>query len=212
MQVELLINFSLLEAGIVMENTVSLFITMNLIQQFGYFNRKRSKLKKLSRLKFSFVDIEDLVREERDIIKTMKNHTDMNIVTSNHNEKYLHDLFYLAPLYHKKFSTLERLLMLDIDLGILTSIQDLYDQFDQFGTGDQCIGVAADLSPHYWHKLESFRADNPDTALGQPGSLQGKNTGVALYNLSCLRQSRLFADYTTPSEVKAQRVELTNHN
>ena len=191
-----------------MENSVSLFITMNLIQQDGYFHIKRSKLKKFSKVKFSFVDIEDLVREERDIIKTMKDHTDMNIVSSHHNEKYSHDLFYLAPLYHKKFSRLGRLLVLDIDLGILTSIQDLYHQFDQFGSGDQCIGLAADLSPHYWHKLESFRADNPDTALGLPGEQQGRNTGVALYNLACLRQSSLYADYTTPSEVNinTQRV------
>ena len=187
-----------------MENTVSLFITMNLVQQDGYFHRKRSKRKKLSRVKFSFVDIEDLVREERDVIKTMKAHTDMNIVKSHHNEKYSHDLFYLAPLYHKKFSSLGRLMVLDIDLGILTSIQDLYDQFDQFGSGDQsdqCIGLAPDLSPHYWHKLEFFRADNPDTTLGLPGDQQGFNTGVALYNLACLRQSSLFADYTTPSQV-----------
>ena len=150
----------------------------------------------------SFVDIEDLVRSEREIIKTMKDHTDMKIVTSQHNEKYSHDLFYLAPLYHKKFSRLERLVVLDIDLGILTSIQDLYSQFDQFGSGDQCIGLAPDLSPHYWHKLESFRADNPDTSLGQPGDRQGFNTGVALYHLHCLRQSPVFTDYTTPSEVK----------
>ena len=188
-----------------MENTVSLFLTMNLLQQDGYFHRKRSKLKKLSRLKFSFVDIEDLVREDRDIIKTMKDHTDMNIVTSHHNEKYSHDLFYLAPLYHKKFSRLGRLLVLDIDLGILTSIQDLYEQFDQFGSGDQCIGLAADLSPHYWHKLETFREEHPATVLGLPGEFQGKNSGVALYNLACLRHSRLFAAYTTPSEVNTLR-------
>ena len=184
-----------------MENTVSLFITMNLIQQDGYFQRKRSKRKRLSRVKFSYVDIEDLVRDERDLIKTMKAHTDMNIVTSQHNEKYSHDLFYLAPLYHKKFTRLARLLVLDIDLGILTSVQDLYDQFDQFGSGDECIGLAPDLSPHYWHKLESFRAANPDTSLGQPGPGQGLNSGVALYNLDCLRRSSLFAHFTTPAEV-----------
>ena len=94
-----------------MENSVSLFLSMNIIQQDGYFHRKRSKLKTLSRVKFSFVDIEDLVRDEREIIKTMKDHTDMNIVTSQHNEKYSHDLFYLAPLYHKKFTSLSRLLV-----------------------------------------------------------------------------------------------------
>ena len=187
-----------------MENTVSLFITMNLVQQDGYFHRKRSKRKKLSRVKFSFVDIEDLVREERDVIKTMKAHTDMNIVTSQHNEKYSHDLFYLAPLYHTKFSRLARLIVLDIDLGLLTSVQDLHRQFSQFASGTECIGLAVDLSPHYWHKLETFRRENPDTELGLPGDKQGLNTGVALYDLSCLRGSELFANYTTPSQVNTK--------
>ena len=186
-----------------MENTVSLFLTMNVITKEGYFRKQRSRKKKLSRVKISYVDIEDLVREDREIINTMKAHTDMNIVTSQDNEKYSHDLFYLAPTYHKKFIRLEKLIVLDIDLGILTSIQDLYGQFSKFSSGErpECLGVGPDLSPHYWHKLEQFRAENPETEVGQPGDLQGLNTGVALYHLDCLRNSSLYTRLTTPSQV-----------
>ena len=184
-----------------MENAVSLFLTMNVITEEGYFRKKRSKEKRVSRVKFSYVDIEEIVGGDRDIINTLKNNTDMNIVTSQHNEKYSHDLFYLAPLYPRKFSQLKKLMVLDIDLGILTSIQDLYSHFSRFSPGSQCMGLALDLSPHYWHKLERFRRENPNTELGKPGDLQGYNTGVALYDLTCLRQSPLFTNYSSPSQI-----------
>ena len=194
-----------------MDNAVSLFLTMNVIMKEGYFRQRRSNQKKISRLKFSYVDIEDLVRDERDIVDSLKAQTDMNIVTSPDNEKYSHDLFYLAPLYHTKFSRLARLIVLDIDLGLLTSVQDLHRQFSQFASGTECIGLAVDLSPHYWHKLETFRRENPDTELGLPGDKQGLNTGVALYDLSCLRGSELFADYTTPSQVNTEYHPTGSH-
>ena len=174
---------------------------MNIIAKEDYHARKRKKNLRLGRYRASFVNINSLVSGEDELLSVFKANTDPDILNSPGNGKYFNDLFYIAPLYHTKFSSLSRLVLLDTDLLFQSSILDLWRQFLEFSP-DQCIGLAPDLSPHYWHKLESFRADNPDTSLGQPGDRQGFNTGVALYHLECLRQSPLFADYTTPSEVK----------
>ena len=84
----------------------------------------------------------------------------------------------------------------------------LYDEFSHFSE-DQLIGIANDLSPHYYQMLSklvrkikieqnvlnviinvpSYRGDNQDTLVGMPGRFQGLNTGVMLLNLERMRKS-----------------------
>ena len=68
----------------------------------------------------------------------------------------------------------------------------------------QCIGLASDLSPHYRHRLARYRRDHPSTEAGLPGpGRQGFNTGVALYDLSCLRASEEYSAALDPGTVAA---------
>ena len=48
--------------------------------------------------------------------------------------KYVQDLFYIAPFYHKEFpEKLKKLIILDIDLEFRIDIMRLATQFDKFG-------------------------------------------------------------------------------
>ena len=174
---------------------------MNIIAKEDYHARKRKKNLRLGRYRASFVNINSLVSGEDELLGVFKANTDPDILNSPGNGKYFNDLFYIAPLYHTKFSSLSRLVLLDTDLLFQSSILDLWRQFLEFSPG-QCIGLAPDLSPHYWHRLETFRRLNPDTNLGRPGpTSQGFNSGVVLYDLSCLRDSQEYNEQLKPEQV-----------
>ena len=174
---------------------------MNIIAKEDYHARKRRKNLKLGRYRASYVNIDSLVSGEDELLSVFKANTDLDILNSPGNMKYFSTLFYIAPLYHKKFSELSRLVLLDTDLMFQSSIRDLWRQFLAFSPG-QCIGLAPDLSPHYWHRLETLRGQRPDTDLGRPGpGYQGFNSGVALYDLSCLRDSREYNEHLKPEQV-----------
>ena len=176
-----------------------MFLTMNIIKNQPGTRLPRERLK-LGLIKYTFVNISSLTAGEKDLLNAFKSSTNMEISVDSHNEKYTHDLFYIAPIYHKKFSNLSKIIVLDIDLAFGASIKKVWREFSKFRKG-QCIGLAPDLSPHYWYKLETWRQDNPDSKFGQPGPYQGFNTGVALYNLHCLRHSLKYNTYLEPEQV-----------
>jgi len=120
---------------------------------------------------------------EGTVFKTEDGHTQVPAL------KYTKDLFYITPLLHRELPySLEKLIMLDIDLEFKTDILDLYTQFNQF-SATQIIGLGNDLSPHYLSHANSFIKANPGTFVGSPGRYQGFNTGVALYHLGRMRES-----------------------
>lgn len=85
-------------------------------------------------------------------------------------KKYRDDLFLLAPFYHRVFP-FDRFIMLDVDLKFKIGIEELYKQFDNFDVTN-IMGVANDLSPHYMIALREYRANNPNTHIGEPGRFQ----------------------------------------
>ena len=179
-------------------NTVSKIVSQGVIQKRG-----RRKLR-IPKIKLTFVDIVDVIAGNEDFIKEMKKNTDQGILTSDYNAKYFHDLFYLGPVYHRKFINLEKIIFLDVDLLFQVDILQLEKQFSKFDIpSGSCIGVGPDLSPHYLHKLKQFRKENPGTKFGDPGRLQGFNTGVTLYHLQCLRNSQLYNHYLQPGQVRS---------
>ena len=199
-----------------------MFLTMNLITLEDHNARRRIKVATIGRFRSSFVNIDTLVSGEAEaaLLAVFKQNTDANIINSRGNEKYMHDLFYLAPLYAGKFSSVSRLLVLDLDLTFQESVDTLWAEFARFSPGQvdiclrsrpivmlycpQCIGLASDLSPHYRHRLARYRRDHPSTEAGQPGpGRQGFNTGVALYDLSCLRASEEYSAALDPGQVAA---------
>ena len=48
---------------------------------------------------------------------------------------------------------------------------ELFKHFDTF-TDDQVIGVANDLTPHYFDHVQAFIKQNPETEIGSPGRFQ----------------------------------------
>ena len=84
--------------------------------------------------------------------------------------------------------------MLDVDIKFRIDISELFGLFDDFGPG-QMIGVGRDLAPHYRIAFRDYRALNPGTPVGEPGDMQGFNTGVVLYDLDRIRASVRFNEY-----------------
>ena len=48
---------------------------------------------------------------------------------------------------------------------------NLYKHFQKFSE-TEIIGVANDLSPHYFNLAKSYREQNPETKVGSPGRFQ----------------------------------------
>ena len=175
---------------------------MNVIRIKDEYQRIKVKVDHVGKLKMSFVNIDKIVEGEEDVIEALKENIDDDLFRDYLNRKYTHNLFYMAPLYHKKFSNLQKMIVLDIDLIFQSSIQNLWTQLEMM---DRCIGVGPDLSPHYWHRLRTFRTDHPDTLLGSPGQYQGYNTGVVLFNLHCMRNSQFQSLWLLPDKVERHK-------
>ena len=186
------------EAEKVLRDTISKCVSL------GVIRKKRTKRKyRIPNVKMTFVDIKDITEGNEEFINAMKSNTDKGILSSEFNEKYFHDLFYLGPVYHNKFINLEKFIFLDVDLVFQTDIKKLENQFSKFDLpGGSCIGVGPDLSPHYLHKLKEFRKENPGTVFGDPGRFQGFNTGVTLYHLECLRNNAVYNEYLQQDKVR----------
>jgi hypothetical protein len=57
------------------------------------------------------------------------------------------------------------------------------------------IGVGPDLAPHYRIAFRHWRANHPGTPVGEPGPMQGFNTGVVLYDFDRMRDSVRYNEY-----------------
>ena len=68
-------------------------------------------------------------------------------------KKYNSNIFYLAPFYHRIFTKLARLIVVDADVVFKSDPIETWEQFDKF-RGDEVVGVAPDLSPHYYQMLQ----------------------------------------------------------
>lgn len=87
-----------------------------------------------------------------------------NIATAG--VSYSEDLFYIAPIYHKAFSKLNKIIFLDSkDLEWRCDIFLLYQQFDYMGP-EKLIAIAPDLTPHYRSELRYYIDQHPNTSLG----------------------------------------------
>ena len=114
-----------------------MFLTMNLITLEDHNARRRIKVATIGRFRSSFVNIDTLVGGEAEaaLLAVFKQNTDANIINNPGNEKYMHDLFYLAPLYAGKLSSVSRLLVLDLDLTFQENVASLWAEFARFSPG-----------------------------------------------------------------------------
>ena len=79
----------------------------------------------------SIVDLEEIIKGDEDVIEALKENIDESlfdpeIVCGNENSKYVNDLFYIAPLYHRKMNNLKKIPFLDIDISVQHNIKKIW--------------------------------------------------------------------------------------
>lgn len=149
--------------------------------------------KALPHISLSFVNMRDVVAANPEFVKALAARK-----INKKGDRYVSDLFYMAPIYHQAFTKLDKLLVVDsTDLTIVSDIKELWGQFDRMGESSLMM-MGRDLSPHYLAQLTDYRGKHPGTKIGEPGRFQGLNTGVVLYRLERMRRSVLYSSYLHP--------------
>jgi len=170
--------------------------------------------KHCSEIKIQFVDLDNTILKHREQIDQMKplfapsqtilkpgdskRTPDMNEgnranedIVAEFFTKYQDDIFFIAPFYHTMFPLLDHMIVLDVDIEFKSDLSDLYEHFSKFER-TQMIGLANELSPYYLKNLKAYKSMHRRSPEGLPGFYQGFNTGVALYNLTRMRQSEIY--------------------
>lgn len=106
---------------------------------------------------------------------------------------YSDSLFFFSIVMHKIF-TIDRIIVLDVDLKFLADIAELWKHFDRFES-QHLIGIANEQQPVYRHIFHMYRKDHPATAVGEPPphGLPGFNSAVVLLDLQRMRNSKEYA-------------------
>ena len=84
-----------------------------------------------------------------------ENVTETDKIEVRTGDRFNDNMYYLAPFYHEIFPEMDKLIVLDSDLEFKVDPAELYDQFNHFSE-DQLIGIANDLSPHYYQMLSKL--------------------------------------------------------
>lgn len=108
---------------------------------------------------------------------------------------YGQGIFFLEPAFHLVLpQSVDRIIVLDLDLHFTADIRRLHELFDLFGP-EAVMGLAQEQQPVYRHMLHRYRDANKGTHLGNagPGGFAGFNSGVLLMDLSRMRASALYA-------------------
>ena len=165
-------------------------------------SRRWRRVDSVPRVRVHFVNAMDIVQRNEPFVKRLQ------AVTLQYKEnktfvedRYLADLFYIAPIYHLAFPALDSIIVIDItDLDFHDSVELLQEELRQV-RGGRLIGLGLDMAPSYYLQLGRYRFLHPGSELGYPGPSQGFNTGVVLYNLAAMRRSQLYNSYLTPAMV-----------
>jgi len=166
------------------------------------FHNEGWKMRKyrIPKFRIEFADMNSIVTRYRESIDHLK--TRFNVIEKYEVgidgaqqiwgftpvDKYSHDLFYISPFYHLVFP-FEKFGIIDVDIEFKHSINLLFEQFNNFNQ-KQLYAFGKDMSPLYRTLLYQYRKENPKTLLGEPGALQGVNTGVVLLHLERMRNSK----------------------
>ena len=131
-------------------------------------------MKALPLLRVSYVNSDDIIEKNYEFVKALKANTvQAKDIIRGKKDKYIADLFYIAPTYHTAFIKLDKLIVIDIsDLEFHEDVKVLYDQFNRMAK-ENLIGVGLDLSPNYFRQLILYRSVHPGSTLGLPGATQG---------------------------------------
>ena len=161
-------------------------------------------------VRVEFVDITAITDPFRHTIEHMKLHFNRWDEAYRYNDstgdyqywpasKYHKDLFYVSPFYHLVFP-FKQMMVVDADIEFRASVPDIYSQLEQY-SGEQVVSLGPDLGPYYRIALHAHRTEQPDSELGEPGRLQGVNTGVVLLHLARMRESEMFNTFLQTEEI-----------
>jgi len=156
--------------------------------------------KALPTIKVSYVDSLEVVATGEAFVRELQGLTiQASEGISVERDRYVADLFYMAPLYPLAFIHLKELLVIDAtDLLFHCDVLEVYHQFEKMKDQGTLLGIGNDLSPNYHYVLTKYREENPGSKAGFPGKSQGLNTGVVLYRLEALRSSSLYLSLLKP--------------
>ncbi|XP_023325652.1 uncharacterized protein LOC111699263 [Eurytemora carolleeae] len=184
-------------AGQIISYCITRRLSLDIIQERWFRWRNKDRLPPL---KFSLVDSEEILNLNPDFIQGLFDNREPSTAEKN---KYSSTLFYVAPLYHLAFKSLEKLLVIDSsDLEFLVDIAELYDEFNELEKDKKAImSLGLDLAPHYYNQLGKYRRIHPNTEIGKPGRFQGFNTGVVLYRLDRMRESEIYNKFLSSDRV-----------
>jgi hypothetical protein len=187
---------SICSVSLALGDIISKDLTTHAVLDQSWRWRRR---KGLPTIKVSFVDIDNILVNNIDLVNALKKY---NINGEDATkEKYAADLFYIAPLYHLAFQSMDKLIFIDSsDLVFVSDVQDLQGQFVNI-VDEAVMEVGLDLSPHYRSNLDNFIETDLDTHLGKPGRFQGLNTGVVLFDLEKMRNSVEYNNLLTADAV-----------
>ena len=181
---------SILSAARFLSNMLGKYLSFSIIKTMTWRRKKE-----FPKVEVSYVNIDDIIDEDRDFFNAMK------FNSMDQKTKYRSDLFYIAPLYHKAFKKIKRLIFLDsTDLEFYDDILNLQLEFENMG--EKLFGVALDMSPHYRNLIAELGGHH-QSLLGLPGPKQGLNTGVVLFQLEKMRQSKKLYPYLAPIVVRS---------
>ena len=112
----------------VLRNLVTKHVSENVLR--GYVGRR--KIRRVPKLVIDYIDLDEITRDENDkkFIQTLKSYLASDMAGNN---KYVDNLFYIGPLYHRIFPDLKKLLFLDVGMnGFQLSI--VYNLLFEFKT------------------------------------------------------------------------------
>ena len=116
---------------------------------------------------------------------------------------YGDSLFFLSiGLFKVCDPSIDRIILLDVDIKFKEDIRLLYNLFNDFNETN-LIGIARDGQPVYRHLFWKYRQENPETRVGSPApnGLTGFNSGVLLLELNRMRKSEIYQNLITDEMV-----------
>lgn len=130
-----------------------------------------------------------LNRHLRPLLPTLTNHFG-----------WLDSVYYASLVLHHHFAHLDRLIVLDVDVWLRASVDELHALFAEFEP-NHLIAIAHEQQPVYGNLLAEYRLSLNNRSTVGLAAQPGFNSGVLLLQLGRLRSSSAFAHYLTPTAI-----------
>lgn len=128
-------------------------------------------------LRVTYVNAMAVVAEGEGFVRELQGLTvQAGLGVTQEEDRYMADMFYMAPLYHRAFTGLEELVVVDTDLQFHCDVAELWGQVRRVEEQGALVGVARDLAPSYHSMLA--RCGVGSRYMRSPGNLPGTGLGI----------------------------------